>query len=82
MNKRCKHIEADGFHYCSSYGFNLKKDGIEQGDLCDVHYWQDQAMKAAAQEREECARVCEEQEELRGHTPFDCAAAIRARGEA
>ena len=32
-----------------------------------------------ADEREACAKVCEEQEELRGHTPFDCAAAIRAR---
>lgn len=36
--------------------------------------------KAVADEREACANVCEEQEELRGHTPFDCAAAIRARG--
>ena len=34
---------------------------------------------AIADEREACANVCEEQEELRGHTPFDCAAAIRAR---
>ena len=32
-----------------------------------------------ADEREACAKVCEQQEELRGHTPFDCAAAIRAR---
>jgi hypothetical protein len=39
-------------------------------------------MKAVAAEREACAKVCEEQEELRGHTPFDCAAAIRARGQA
>ena len=37
---------------------------------------------AVKAEREACAKVCEEQEELRGHTPFDCAAAIRARGEA
>lgn len=49
--KRCKHIEADGFHHCGSYAFNLEKDGIEQGDLCDVHYWQDQAKKARADER-------------------------------
>ena len=35
-----------------------------------------------ADEREACAKACEEQEELRGHTPFDCAAAIRARGDA
>lgn len=40
------------------------------------------ARKAVADEREACANVCEEQDELRGHTPFHCAAAIRARGKA
>ena len=40
------------------------------------------ARKAVADEREACANVCEEQDELRGHTPFHCAAAIRARGQA
>jgi hypothetical protein len=35
----------------------------------------------AAAEREACAKVCEDEEELRGHTPFDCALRIRARGE-
>jgi hypothetical protein len=35
----------------------------------------------AEKERETCANVCDEQEELKGHTPFDCAAAIRARGQ-
>ena len=48
--------------------------------------WEDQTAveinEAVLDEREACAKVCEEQEELRGHTPFDCAAAIRARGEA
>jgi hypothetical protein len=34
----------------------------------------------AAAEREACAAICEEEEELRDHTPFDCARAIRARG--
>ena len=57
MNKRCKHIEADGFHHCGSYAFNLYKENIEQGDLCDVHYWQDQAMKAPAHEREACCAI-------------------------
>ena len=28
---------------CPSYAFNLERDGIEQGDLCDVHYWQSMA---------------------------------------
>jgi hypothetical protein len=32
-------------------------------------------------EREACAKVCEDEEELQGHTPFDCALRIRARGE-
>jgi hypothetical protein len=31
-------------------------------------------------EREACAKVCEEQEELRGAPTWHCAAAIRARG--
>jgi acyl carrier protein phosphodiesterase len=36
---------------------------------------------ALAAEREACAKVCEEQEELRGAPTWHCAAAIRARGE-
>ena len=39
------------------------------------------AALVAEKERETCANVCDEQEELKGHTPFDCAAAIRARGQ-
>ena len=57
MNKRCKFKE--GKWNCGSYAFNLYKNDIDQGNLCDVHYWQDQAMKAAAQEREKCAKVCD-----------------------
>ena len=45
MNKRCKHIEEDGFHRCGSYAFNLEKDDIDQGDLCDVHYWENKAKR-------------------------------------
>lgn len=37
---RCQHKEADGFHVCGSYAFNLHRDGIDQGNLCDVHYWE------------------------------------------
>jgi len=44
MSKRCKHVEKDGFN-CGSYAFNLYKDGVYQDDLCDVHYWQDQAQR-------------------------------------
>ena len=35
---------------------------------------------AIEREREACAAICEEEEELRDHTPFDCALRIRARG--
>ena len=45
MDKRCKHIQNDGFHTCGSYAFNLVRDGIDQGDLCDVHYWQNKAQR-------------------------------------
>ena len=49
---------------------------------CEAGFkWIEFAKLVAEHEREACAKVCEEQEELRGHTPFDCAAAIRARGQ-
>jgi len=44
MNKRCKHVKQDGFN-CGSYAFNLYMDDIDQGDLCDVHYWQAKAQR-------------------------------------
>jgi hypothetical protein len=44
MNKRCKHVEQNGFN-CGSYAFNLYKDDIDQVDLCDVHYWQEKAQR-------------------------------------
>ena len=36
---RCKHSN-DGKYACGSYAFNLEKEGIDQGALCDRHYWQ------------------------------------------
>jgi len=45
MGKRCKHVKQDGFN-CGSYAFNLYMDDIDQGDLCDVHYWQAKAQRA------------------------------------
>ena len=30
---------------CGSYQFNLYKADIDQGDLCDVHYWQTKAQR-------------------------------------
>ena len=45
MTQRCKQIQKDGFHTCGSYAFNLWSAGIDQGDLCDVHYWQQKAQR-------------------------------------
>jgi hypothetical protein len=77
--ERCKFKQ--GKFNCGSYAFNLYKEGIDQGDFCDHHYWQDQAMKARAGEREACAKVCETKwsnvaERMYGE---ECAKAIRAR---
>lgn len=36
--RSCKH--------CGSSQFNLRKEGIDQGDRCDVHYWKIRALKA------------------------------------
>lgn len=33
---------------CGSYAFNLYKEDIDQGGLCDVHYWQYMAHRAEA----------------------------------
>jgi hypothetical protein len=45
MTERCKHIGKDGYR-CGSHAFNLYKDDIDQNELCDVHYWQERALKA------------------------------------
>jgi hypothetical protein len=66
MNKRCKHTNKDGYR-CGSYAFNLYKDDIDQGELCDVHYWQERALKAEALAQPEQEPVaCAECERLRG----------------
>ena len=30
---------------CGSHAFNLYAEGIDQGGLCDVHYWQTKAQR-------------------------------------
>lgn len=40
--KQCKAKRHDGFG-CGSYAFNLHKEGIDQGDFCDVHFWRERA---------------------------------------
>jgi hypothetical protein len=44
----CQHIKAGGFHICASHQFNLWQQDIDQGDICDVHYWEVEADKAKA----------------------------------
>ena len=90
MSKQCKF--KVGKYNCGSYAFNLWKEDIEQGDRCDHHYWQERAMEAAANEREACAKVCDDlpapgiysdtDKSMWDVTCIDCAAAIRARGQA
>jgi len=86
--ERCKFKQ--GKFNCGSYAFNLYKENKDQGDFCDHHYWQDQAMKARADEREACAKVCEsqtgpeldfpdERSNAQDAMAFECAAIIRAR---
>ena len=41
--KRC--VFKCGAWNCGSYQFNLYKDDIDQGQLCDVHYWQTKAQR-------------------------------------
>jgi hypothetical protein len=90
MNEQCKFTNAKGYR-CGSYAFNLYTEQIDQGDRCDHHYWQDRAVKAEAlvdaaraDEREECAKACDEIGEESDAFTRDIlrctAAAIRARG--
>jgi hypothetical protein len=51
--RRCTHKCGDW--NCGSYQFNLYKDNIDQGNLCDVHYWQTRAQKAEATSKEPSA---------------------------
>jgi hypothetical protein len=56
MSKQCKFKCGDW--NCGSYQFNLYKNDIDQGDLCDVHYWQTKAQRPwvglTAQEAVDC----------------------------
>jgi hypothetical protein len=44
----CRHKKAGGIHICSSQQFSLWKQGIDQGDRCDVHYWEVESERIAA----------------------------------
>ncbi len=53
MEWRCTYKCGDW--RCGSYQFNLYKHDIDQGGLCDVHYWQDRAQKAETVDTEPTA---------------------------
>ena len=67
-----------GNHNCGSYAFNLYKEDIDQGSYCDRHYWQDQAQKARAAEREAVLDLVD----AYAKNNNDLRDAIRARGQA
>jgi hypothetical protein len=46
---------------CGSHAFNLHAEEIDQGGLCDVHYWQGRAHRAEALEQPEQEPVAWEQ---------------------
>ena len=79
MNERCKHIGKDG-HRCGSYAFNLYKDDVEQGDLCDVHYWQTKAQRKPLtdEEIEKCYETTRHYQTLRPQDRFAVFALARA----
>jgi hypothetical protein len=70
-----------GNYNCGSYAFNLYKEDIDQGSYCDRHYWQDQAQKARADEREACAKVVDDWRICMAWTKLIAAQYIRARGD-
>lgn len=70
MDKRCKHRQ-DGFN-CGSYAFNLYKDDIDQGDLCDVHYWQAKAQRTEQEPVANELTQLKEQIEMLKYKLWDC----------
>jgi hypothetical protein len=82
MTPRCKQIQKDGFHTCGSYAFNLWKEDIEQGDLCDVHYWQNKAKRQPLTDEEIddiWNRYCDEMGDASINDAYDIARAIEAK---
>jgi len=60
--KRCKHINQGNL--CGSYAFNLFSGGIDQGELCDVHYWQDKFENAFSPDYDTQAVLVEEMQRM------------------
>lgn len=67
--ERCKFKQ--GKFNCGSYAFNLYKENIDQGDYCDHHYWQDQAMKAITALREALSEQPAQQKPVAAECKFD-----------
>jgi hypothetical protein len=79
MSKRCKHVKKDGFN-CGSYAFNLYMDDIDQGNLCDVHYWQAKAQRTwVGLTNNELQPIADEYRILFGGWVEDFARAIEAK---
>ena len=52
MTLLCKHEVAPG-RTCGSYAFNMHQRDIDQGSLCDVHYWEKKFREADVRWMEE-----------------------------
>ena len=65
--------QAEGTPYVNRHYPGVTSFGFNETTLLTF------ANLVAAHEREACAAICEQEEELRDHTPFDCALRIRAR---
>jgi len=72
---------VDGVHICLEHQnvVDFARSIEREIGYAKAELWIKRINDAVLAEREACANVCEEQDELRGHTPFHCAAAIRAR---
>lgn len=50
---------------CWSYAFNLQKEGIDQGYLCDKHYWQSKAEESDLMFRSQRALIAMLRQEVK-----------------
>ena len=76
--KRC--LYKCGAWNCGSYQFNLYKDDIDQGDLCDVHYWQTKAQRQWVGLTEfQFAEIYNKWNDTNGSTPWGLNQALEAK---
>ena len=76
--KRC--LYKCGDWNCGSYQFNLYKDAIDQGELCDVHYWQTKAQRPWVGLTEfQFAEIYNKWNDSNGSTPWGLNQALEAK---